>query len=122
MSAADRSLAAFLENEPTYFSMYDKVKARSLKLQQQKRQEEERKTIQQQQQDKFNALRQARIASTSKRENGNISVDKEYYCSLHFFFYFFLSFIPIFMIFSNQFDVCYVFFLLINEIFIVTGT
>jgi len=69
-SKADRSLAAFLENEPTYFSMYDKVKARSLKLQQQKRQEEEKKSIQQQQQDKFCALRQARIAAgvSSKRD------------------------------------------------------
>jgi hypothetical protein len=69
---ADRELAEFLQNEPTYFSMYDKVKARSLKLQQQKRQEEERKTVQQQQQDKFCALRQARLAGgsapTSKRD------------------------------------------------------
>ena len=72
---ADREFAAFLQmNEPSYFSMYDKVKARSLKLQQQKRQEEERKTVQQQQQDKFCALKQARLAGgsattpTSKRD------------------------------------------------------
>ena len=66
----DRAFAEFLQNEPTYFSMYDKVKARSLKLQQQKRQEEEKKSLQQQQQDKFCALRQARIAGigSSKRD------------------------------------------------------
>lgn len=99
MSAADRSLAAFLENEPTYFSMYDKVKARSLKLQQQKRQEEERKSVQQQQQDKFNALRLARIASTSKRANdGIIFIER---ILLLVFTYFFLSIFISFIFYVN---------------------
>jgi hypothetical protein len=60
---ADRELAEFLQNEPTYFSTYDKVKARSLKLQQQTRQEEV-ETVQQQHQDKLNRG----SAPTSKRD------------------------------------------------------
>jgi hypothetical protein len=47
-SDSSSSSSEFLQNEPTYFSTYDKVKARSLKLQQQKRQEKVRKTVQQQ--------------------------------------------------------------------------
>jgi hypothetical protein len=70
----DHELAEFLQNEPTYFSTYDKVKARSLKLQQQKRLEEVirwydytkkcKNTVQQQQQDKLNRD----SAPTSKRD------------------------------------------------------